>query len=344
MAYFRQADAMNQALSFSTWLYTAWGVFMTTLTGLAFETIPFLLLGTLVSSIIHVFVPDTVIRRIFPRNRVLSILVALVAGAFIPICECGTVPLARRLREKGLPLSTAAAFLVAAPLANPMTIISTYVAFKGGPYPIYLFRVGFGLGAAFLIALAVEFLAGRDREKSSTANSPRFRAHKIDNAPGARLAALQVRSKIPAPKTKRPSLVARLAAVLDHTSRDFLDSARFLIAGISTAALVRALLPANAITSSLQHPLAAIGVGGLSAYLLSLCSSADAFVARSLFAPMSYPAALVFLMLGPMIDLKNSILLARFVKLPRLAAFIAIIVLICALVALAASPLFGGPA
>ena len=132
--------------------------------------------------------------------------------------------------------------------------------------------------------------------------------------------------------------------MLDHTSHDFLDSARFLIAGISAAALVRALLPADAVTSSLRHPLAAIGVGSLSAYLLSLCSSADAFVARSLFAPMSYPAALVFLMLGPMIDLKNSILLARFVKLPRLAVFIAIIVLVCALVALAASGLFGGPA
>ncbi len=55
-------------------------------------------------------------------------------GAFVPICECGTVPLARRLRQKGLPLSTAVAFLLAAPLANPMTIISTFVAFKGTGY------------------------------------------------------------------------------------------------------------------------------------------------------------------------------------------------------------------
>ena len=236
-----QTIAMNQTQSLFAWLDAASGVFTTTLTGLAFETIPFLLLGTLVSSIIHIFVPDSVIRRIFPRNRISSILVALVAGAFVPICECGTVPLARRLREKGLPLSTAAAFLVAAPLANPMTIVSTYVAFKGGPYPIFLFRAGFGLAAAFLIALAVEFLTGRDREgRPDEANSPRFKPRGAGL--GTRLAPPLSMPQLPHPQRKHLSLFARLGAVLDHCSHDFLDSARFLIAGISAAALVRALL------------------------------------------------------------------------------------------------------
>jgi len=338
---------MNQALPLSAWLYTAWSVFETTLTGLAFETIPFLLLGTLVSSIIHVFVPDTVLRRIFPRNRILSILVALVAGAFVPICECGTVPLAKRLHEKGLPLSTAAAFLVAAPLANPMTIVSTYFAFEGGPVPMFLYRAGFGLGAAFIIALIVESLSRRNggpaTASGSAAATEKSRLRLLAAGAMPRGRGLTLRPpRMPSVSDRRPDIFSRLAAVLDHTSSDFLDSARFLIAGISAAALVRALLPAAAVAGSLQHRLPAIGVGAISAYTLSLCSSADAFVARSLFAPVSYPAALVFLMLGPMIDLKNSILLARFVPLRRLAIFIAIIVIVCAAVALAASSFVGG--
>ncbi len=332
---------MNHAPSLFAWLYTAWGVFETTLTGLAFETIPFLLLGTLVSSIIHVFVPDTVLRRIFPRNRILSILVALVAGVFVPICECGTVPLAKRLHEKGLPLSTAAAFLVAAPLANPMTIVSTYFAFEGGPVPMFLYRAGFGLCAAFIIALIVEALSRGKKVAAAPEERPRFRPLAAGAVPPGRGPTLQP-PRMPSVSARRPDLFSRLAAVLDHTSSDFLDSARFLIAGISAAALVRALLPAGAITGSLRLRLPAVGIGALSAYTLSLCSSADAFVARSLFAPLSYPAALVFLMLGPMIDLKNSILLARFIPLRRLAVFIAIVVIVCAAVALVASSLVRG--
>jgi len=327
------------------WIQSASGTFMTTLTGLAFETIPFLLLGTFVSSCIHVFVPDSTLRRLFPRSRILSILVALVAGVFVPICECGTVPLARRLRQKGLPLSTAAAFLLAAPLANPMTVVSTYVAFNGGPYPIFLLRLGFGLAAAFLIAIAVELLTRNDKTASESVQKVEA-AEEAEDGHGheehdERGEESDTGVLIHAGRIQR-SLWARLNDVLEHTSRDFLDSGRFLILGISTAALVRSLLPADALNVALRHPGAAIGVGGASAFILSLCSSADAFVARSLFAPASYPAALMFLMLGPMIDLKNSILLLRFIKPARLLAFIAIIALVCAAVALAASPLFGG--
>ena len=112
---------MVPAPDLAAWLRGASSTFITTLAGLAFETIPFLLMGTLLSSLIQSFVPDRALRRIFPKNRYLSMLVALFAGVFVPICECGTVPLARRLRQKGLPLSTAVAFLLAAPLANPMT-------------------------------------------------------------------------------------------------------------------------------------------------------------------------------------------------------------------------------
>jgi uncharacterized membrane protein YraQ (UPF0718 family) len=314
------------------WLRGASATFTTTLAGLAFETIPFLLMGTLLSSLIQSFVPDRALRRIFPRNRYLSILVALVVGVFVPICECGTVPLARRLRQKGLPLSTAAAFLLAAPLANPMTVISTIVAFKGTGYPVFAFRLGLGLAAAFALALLVE-LAAKSHPWIDIAEVPR-RFSRVDGL------------SIPRPPRQasprgrpRASFIGRVAETLEHASDDFLDTARYLIAGITIAALLRALVPTGALLASLGAPLAATGTGLCSAFVLSLCSSADAFVARSLFAPSSYHAVLAFLVLGPMIDLKNTVLLSRFVRPRILVVFLLAALAVTGALVLAASPL-----
>jgi hypothetical protein len=324
------------APDFAAWLRGASSTFVTTLAGLAFETIPFLLMGTLLSAVIQSFVPDRSLRRLFPRNRYLSILVALVAGAFVPICECGTVPLARRLRQKGLPLSTSVAFLVAAPLANPMTVISTYVAFKGTGYPVFALRLGFGLAAAFVIAIAVE-LVSRNRPRIDI-TGPTRRLTRLE-AP-AFPAAPRLPASLAKPRASLGSrLASRVAETFEHASYDFLDTARYLIAGITLAAFARALVPSGAILRSLGQPLAATGTGLASAYILSLCSSADAFVARSLFAPDSYHAVLAFLVLGPMIDLKNTVLISRFVRPGLLAAFVVLALLVVGAMALVASPL-----
>jgi uncharacterized protein len=322
----------------AAWLKGATETFTTTLAGLAFETIPFLLMGTLLSASIQAFVPDRALRRLFPKNRYLSILVALVVGVCVPICECGTVPLARRLRQKGMPLSTAVAFLLASPLVNPMTILSTFVAFRGTGHPVFVMRLGLGVVSAFLIALIVEF---------ATKNRPSIDIHDQSGRSAARTfrragdAAIPAAPRLPAPRWKssspRPSLASRVAATLEHASYDFLDSGRYLIAGITIAAIARAFIPTSAILHSLGTPFAATGTGLLSAYILSLCSSADAFVARSILAPSSYIAVQAFLVFGPMIDLKNTVLLSRFMKPLHLLALVVIIAVVVGAVTLSAS-------
>jgi hypothetical protein len=246
------------------------------------------------------------------------------------------VPLARRLRQKGLPLSTAAAFLLAAPLANPMTIVSTLVAFRGTGYPVFAYRAIFGLAAAFAVAVAVEAISTKGARIEIPGRSLRFvaleasaypRAPRMPRLPGKR------------GSTRVADFGSRIAMTLEHASYDFLDTARFLIAGISVAALARALIPTAAILRSLGKPVAATGTGLVSAYILSLCSTADAFVARSLFAPDSYRAVLAFLILGPMIDVKNTVLLSRFIRPRALVAFVALTILAAGAVALLAAPL-----
>jgi len=322
----------------AVWFRGASGTFTTTLAGLAFETIPFLLMGTLLSAIIQAFVPDQALRRLFPKNRYLSILVALLVGVFIPICECGTVPLARRLRQKGMPLSTAVAFLLAAPLVNPMTVISTFVAFRGTGHPVFAARLCLGFASAFIVALVVEF-ASRDRPSIDIVNCSGSTAElKFTRVEGASIPAPPLSPAASSRITRsRPSIASRAAATLEHASYDFLDSSRYLIAGITVAALARAFIPTRAILQSLGTPFAATGTGLLSAYILSLCSSADAFVARSIFAPSSYFAVNAFLVFGPMIDLKNTVLLSRFVKPRHLIAFVGTVAVVVGAVTLSAS-------
>jgi uncharacterized membrane protein YraQ (UPF0718 family) len=309
-------------------------VFIATLSGLAFETIPFLLVGTLLSAAIQDFVPDRVIRKLFPKNRYLSILVALGLGAFLPICECATVPLAQRLRQKGLPLSTAVAFLLAAPIVNPMTVISTYLAFRGTGRPVYLQRLGFGLAASFIVAVAVELATSHGEAGESAEVSTLGHLLATKKLPATFLPP----SEVPARKGR---LGTRIIDVIEHASYEFLDLSRYLIAGISIAALVRACLPMDAAAKALGTPLAATGAGLGAAYVLSLCSSADAFVARSMFGSAPYASILGFLVLGPMLDLKNTILLARFVRPGPLSRFVLLVFLAAGSLVLLVAPFLG---
>jgi len=311
------------------WAKASASVFTTTIAGLAFETIPFLLMGTLLGALLQGFVPDRAIRRIFPRNRAASIGVALLVGIFVPICECGTVPLARRLRDKGLPESTVVAFLLAAPLVNPMTVVSTYVAFQGTGYRMFAYRLGVGLASALAVALLVEWTSGRHRRKEP---GPAW----TFSPPAA--GALPAPPRVPGGRSRRTSLGRRLLDALDHGTYDFFDSLRFLVLGITVASLLRAVLPMGIVARGLGGGVSSAATGAASAFVLCLCSSADAFVARTLFVPASYTAALAFLVLGPMIDLKNAILLSRFLGPKRLIPLALIVVAVSVGLATAAAP------
>jgi Predicted permeases len=289
--------------------------FVSTFAGLAVETLPFLLYGVLLSALIQAFVPQQSFRKLFPANRFLSIAVALVAGLFLPICECASVPLARRLRQSGLPLSTAVAFLLAAPIVNPLTIASTYVAFRGTVYGSALFlRLVIGLFAAACVAIAVEL-----GQRRGLIKEPAFGIELTAFVGAKALVAATMAKASPSPSLRR-GLADRVIDALDHASYDFLDMARYLIAGIALAAFARALLPGGLALSAGRNGPLSIGAGIGSAYLLSLCSSADAFVARSAFAAAPYATILAFLAMGPMLDLKNTILISRFFGPWRAAA------------------------
>jgi uncharacterized membrane protein YraQ (UPF0718 family) len=234
------------------------------------QATPFLLLGVTVSAAIAVFVPPGRIARLLPRRPVLAIPAAATAGAALPGCECGSVPIAGRLVAAGVTPAAALAFLLSAPAINPIVLTSTAVAFPDHPIMVFA-RLAASLVASVVVGL-LWLVLGRDDLLTST--------RRWEPAPG-------------------PWLQMFVASA----RHDFLQAGGYLIIGAAAAASLQTLVPRSAVDAVAQNGLLTLLALGLLAVLLSLCSEADAFVAAGL-KQFSLSARLVFLVVGPMVDLK----------------------------------------
>jgi uncharacterized membrane protein YraQ (UPF0718 family) len=116
------------------------------------EALPFLLLGVIFSSVLLLFVDEQRLLALVPQNVVLAALAGSLIGFLFPVCECGNIPVARRLLMKGAPTALTIGFLLAAPTVNPVVFWATWIAFRDQPEIVFL-RVGFTLLIAVTIAL-----------------------------------------------------------------------------------------------------------------------------------------------------------------------------------------------
>ena len=99
------------------------------------EALPFILIGSIVSSFIQMYISEDTVKRILPKSRVIAIILAAFLGVFVPICECAIVPIARSLIKKGVPIAVAVVFMLTVPIVNPVVIASTFSALNLGDAP-----------------------------------------------------------------------------------------------------------------------------------------------------------------------------------------------------------------
>lgn len=247
------------------------------------EGVPFILAGVLLSGLIDVFLPPKVLARLLPRQPAAGILLAGLMGAILPMCECGIVVVIRRLLQKGLPLSSAMAYMLAAPVVNPVVALSTYAAFRGqGPLEMLLWRMGLAFGVAVVAATLVHFVRRTWVLRADLADAAPAHEH-VDPAPLA--------------------FPQKMAAAVRASVGDFMDVTVYFILGAAVATLFN-----TSVNQQVIMPLAedrALAVGSMMglASLLSLCSTSDAFVAAT-FVAFPSAAKIAFLVFGPMIDLK----------------------------------------
>ncbi|KAB2334816.1 permease [Cytobacillus depressus] len=247
------------------------------------EALPFVLIGVLIAGVIQIFVTEEHIRKCIPKNKVLAVIMSCVIGALFPACECGIVPIVRRLVGKGVPIYAAMGFMLTGPLINPIVIASTYMAF-GNNMTVAGLRMGLGFIISIIIAFAVSlFFKGTQFNSSTT---------------------IEYIHKQP-----KEDFITRLWSMLTHSIDEFFDMAKYLIMGAFLAAVVQTYMPAKALLEAGNGPVSSIIVMMGLAYVLSLCSEADAFIGASFSSIFPTPSILAFLIFGPMIDLKNTLMM-----------------------------------
>jgi len=254
------------------------------------EAMPFLALGALLSGAIEVLVPSEKLMKRIPGRLLPGISLGIAAGFLIPTCECGVVPVVRRLARKGVPLHIAIAYMLSAPILNPVVLISTYVAFRGS-----LMMVAGRAVVAIIVAAAAGIIISRMGPKEGA---------KLDAGPDADGHGHEHHNHQHHDHEEDTRTAAgTVLAILRHAGHDFLDMGRFLILGALAAALFKTFLP-QAVFDMLSGNLL-LSISGMMAlaFLLSVCSEADAFVAAS-FAGLPAAAHLAFITYGPMLDLK----------------------------------------
>ena len=242
------------------------------------QALPFVVIGALAAALVEVFVPVSSLESLGKLPRPLQLPAAALAGVLFPICECGSVPVARRLMLRGLAPSAAITFMLAAPVLNPVVIASTFVAFRGRTALWTMVGGRFVLG--LLVAVAVGWVIG-DRTKDQLLKQ------RPDDVQGLELG--------------RPE--ARWRRFFVHLGDDFLFMARYLLLGATIAAAIQTFLPTPLLNGLADLPVLSVLAMMSLAVVLSLCSVSDAFVAAS-FVQFSPSAQLGFLVLGPMVDVK----------------------------------------
>lgn len=259
--------------------------------GIFVESAPFLLLGSLASGLVAEFVTPDDIARFTPRNRLAATVAGSVLGILFPVCECGVVPVVRRLYQKGLPVSAGIAFLLGAPVLNPIVIASTYAAFGLGP--VFWGRIGF----TFLIAVGVGlvFAAQPDAASVLRPRLPSAGAH-----PDSTIIAVE--------DIQVDGLSRRLQRALGIAADDFFDMGRYLVAGGLIATTLQVFVPQPALAGIGAGPAGSVIALCLLAFVLSVCSTVDAFLALSFVNTFTTGSIVAFLVFGPMVDIKSTLM------------------------------------
>lgn len=268
-------------------------LFSTRFLGIFIEAVPFLLLGTLTSGLIEAFVRHEDLTRLIPRNAVLAALTGGMLGLIFPVCECGVVPVVRRLYRKGLPVPVGITFLLAAPIINPIVIASTYAAFYARAEVIIYLRVI----VALVVAVGVGILFTFQRRPERLLRPPALAAGNalLLHVPGN-------------PGQGRMALLPGLRHALALAGDEFFEMGRYLILGSMLAAGMRVLVTQNQLEALATNPVNSVLVMQALAFILSICSTADAFVALDFANTFTLGSVLGFLTFGPMVDIKSTMM------------------------------------
>lgn len=241
------------------------------------EALPFVLLGVLLSIVVQVWLPADVIHRWLPQRAWARRAVLSLLGMLIPVCECGNVPFARGLMMRGLAPAEAMTFLIAAPIVNPIVILTTHAAF-GWDGGILIAR----LVGGYLIANLIGWIYSLHPSPDAMLTQ-RFvdTCDRVTHEPGT-----PVRRSL-------TQFIVELRAVMPA-----------LVIGSAIAGVVQVLIPRDMLLAIGSNPVLSIVAMMVLAMTVAICSNVDAFLALSFASTFSSGALIAFLLVGPLVDIK----------------------------------------
>lgn len=297
------------------WNITIWNQlvnFKIILLSIIIEAFPFLLLSVIVSSLLNNFVSESSLRRILPKDNLLSIIMACFLGFLFPVCDCGMVPIVRRLVLKGVPLPAGIAFMLGGPIVNPVVGAATAFAFQNNSN-VMLLRLGVAFGVALCTGLLVNLLF-KGSELKSLGQDPSSTCECCGHMTVGSL---------------ESSLITKLFNTIHDASNEFFEMGKYLFMGAMLGALSQIAIPRELLLSMGQHSFLSIGVMMLFAFFISVCSAADAFIAASFNTSFSLGSLVAFMVFGPMIDLKNLLMLLHTFRIRFVVCLTIIIIILC---------------
>ncbi|MBC2191279.1 permease [Listeria sp. FSL L7-0229] len=321
------------------------------------EALPFVLIGVFIAGFIQMFISEQFIARVIPKNKFLAVIVGSFIGIFFPSCECGIVPIVRNLLAKGVPLHAGIAFMLTAPIINPVVLFSTYVAF-GSTWEVPLLRVAGSLVVALVVGnIIAYFYKGtglKDRFLKYEAASEKV-AVPAGNLALAGGPAESTTTNFQALTTEaaashtahahhhhgeehthaKMTLNQKIWHTVQHAVDEFFSVGKYLVFGALIAAAMQTYIKTSTLVSIGHGPILSILLMMVLAFVLSLCSEADAFIGASFRSVFSTQSIVAFLVFGPMLDIKNLMMMlgafkAKFVLL--IVTSVTIVVFLYALV------------
>ncbi|ASR47733.1 hypothetical protein B4V02_14135 [Paenibacillus kribbensis] len=253
--------------------------------GIFLEAMPFLLIGVLVSSLLQWLVPEAWIRKMVPAHPVPGVLLASLLGLLFPICECGMIPVVRQLMLKGMPAYMGITFILSGPIINPVVLAATMMAFPSHP-EVTAVRMGLAFAVSAMIGLIVYTFV---------------RVHPLKRS------LLSFNQQKQSGQTHQHHRTMRGFFV--HAGDEFLDMSKYLIIGALLTACIQTFIPRDEMLSLSGGTIGSYVFMMGFAYVLSLCSTSDAFVATAFSHTFTLGPLAAFLVLGPMLDFKGTLML-----------------------------------
>src|SRR5215218_6079987 len=293
--------------------------FTTLALSIVVEALPFVILGALVSVIVRLFAPTQRILRLLPKRPLLRRLSISLFGTFMPVCECGNVPVARGLVIRGLSVAESTTFLLAAPIINPVTLLATWQAFPLDPSIVWI-RMAGGL----LIANLVGGLIALYKDQMELVSKGFYNTL---------------------------CQVGAADELHDHEHHDhdhdhhyasnrwwdrwqegiviFRDEVSLMLKVLCLGALIagatQVFVPRDVLTSLGSDPFLSILAMIALAFIISICANVDAFFALAYSNTFTVGSIVAFLVFGPMIDIKMLTMMRTTYKV-RLLAMITLLV------------------